>query len=91
MDLSKQGKQNSEEAERLARRNEHGRQRRLDETIAEREICLAKRRAKQQTKAAKQESTEETAAEKETHLAKHRESIGNRKKLQKAARIKKLA
>ena len=30
MDLSKQGKHNNEEAERLARRNERGRQRRLD-------------------------------------------------------------
>ena len=44
MDLSKQGRQNNEKAERLPRRNECGKQRRLDETAAEREIRLAKRR-----------------------------------------------
>ena len=41
---TEQGKQNNEEAERLARRNERGRQRRLDEIVEEREIRLAKRR-----------------------------------------------
>ena len=41
---TEQGKQNNEEAECLARRNERGRQRRLDKIVEEREIRFAKRR-----------------------------------------------
>ena len=87
MDLSKQGKQNNEKAERLARRNGRGRQRRLDETAAEREIRLAKRREAWKNKTAEakgkqkeyqrvcrqQRKAAESSEEKETRLEKRRE------------------
>ena len=82
MDLSKQGKQNNEKAERLASRNERGRQLRLDETAAEREIRLAKRREAWKNKTAEakgkqkeyqrvcrqQRKDAESSEEKETRL-----------------------
>ena len=90
MDLSKQGKQNNERAERLARRNGCGRQRRLDETAAEGEIRLAKRREAWKNKTAEakgkqreyqrvcrqQRKAAESSEEKETRLEKRRVSEG---------------
>ena len=87
MDLSKQGKQNNEKAECLARRNGRGRQRRLDETAAEREIRLAKRREAWKNKTAEAKGKEkeyqrvcrqqrkaaESSEENETRLEKRRE------------------
>ena len=88
MDLSKQGKQNNEKVGRLASRNERGRQRRLDETAAEREICLAKPREAWKNKTAEakgkqkeyqrvcrqQRKAAESSEEKETRLEKRRKA-----------------
>ena len=80
MDLSKQGKQNNDKAERLARRNERGRQRRLEETAEERETRLAKRREAWKNRTAEAKVSKKSVGG----------STGNRKKLQKAPRKKKL-
>ena len=97
MDLSKQGKQNNEKAERLARRNECGQQRRLDETAEEREINLAKRREAWKNKTAEvkgkqkeyqrvyrqQKKAAESSEEKESCLVKRRKAAK-----EKTAKIK---